>query len=280
MTGFKPATIEAIKSALDRGLSIRQAAGEAGVCYLTAYRYAKAIAEGIPEDRIWRAKRPDERSIEMARLYRSGETLASIGNRYGVTRERVRQVLTRDFEITAKDSGRAQRRKLDNLRRAANRDARYLRTYGCTVAQHEMLLEIGRQMVAAGSSWNTTPTGAFALQRKNAEQRGIGWELNLWQWWSIWSESGRWKQRGRGAHGYVMARNGDTGPYAAWNVAIVPTVINVHAANNKSGLPCGVRRANSREYEAIRTIGGKQFKLGRFPTPELARAAYIAAGAA
>lgn len=38
----------------------------------------------------------DDRTAEMARLYRSGETLQQIGDKYGLTRERVRQIFRSD----------------------------------------------------------------------------------------------------------------------------------------------------------------------------------------
>ena len=45
------------------------------------------------------------RANEMAVLYKAGHTLQEIGHRYDLTRERVRQIMTQRFGITAKDGG-------------------------------------------------------------------------------------------------------------------------------------------------------------------------------
>src|SRR6516225_9333463 len=61
----------------------------------------------------------------------------------------------------------------------------------------------------------------FRQQRTQAKVRGIEWELPYWEWLQIWQDSGHLDERGRRKGQWVMARNGDIGPYAAWNVKIV-----------------------------------------------------------
>jgi hypothetical protein len=70
------------------------------------------------------------------------------------------------------------------------------------------------------------------------QRLAIGWELNLWQWWSIWQRSGKWEQRGRGSR-YGMCRFNDTGPYASGNVYIATCVDNTkdYWANRRSFQP-------------------------------------------
>jgi hypothetical protein len=51
-------------------------------------------------------------------------------------------------------------------------------------------------------------------------------DATLPQWWSVWTESGKWAVRGRG-DGYVMARNLDAGAYAQGNVYICSQVQNM-----------------------------------------------------
>jgi hypothetical protein len=62
---------------------------------------------------------------------------------------------------------------------------------------------------------------AYNRQKCNAGKRGIGWNLTLGEWWRIWSDSGKWAERGRGRGKYHMARNRDGGTYAAGNVRII-----------------------------------------------------------
>ena len=61
----------------------------------------------------------------------------------------------------------------------------------------------------------------FGEQKRVAKYRGIGWELEYWEWLQIWQDSGHLHDRGTKKGQWVMARNGDKGPYAANNVRIV-----------------------------------------------------------
>jgi hypothetical protein len=72
---------------------------------------------------------------------------------------------------------------------------------------------------------------AFSTQRCSALTRGVGWDLDLATWWHIWSASGRWAQRGKGPDKYVMARAGDTGPYAVGNVRICTMLENMRESS-------------------------------------------------
>lgn len=62
---------------------------------------------------------------------------------------------------------------------------------------------------------------AYRVQMKNAAQRGIGWEFTYesWEVWWVSHLGSDWrKKRGSRTGQYVMAREGDCGPYAEWNV--------------------------------------------------------------
>jgi hypothetical protein len=61
----------------------------------------------------------------------------------------------------------------------------------------------------------------FVEQKEGARRRGIGWELAYWQWLQIWQDSGHLHERGARGGCWVMARNGDVGPYSEENVRIV-----------------------------------------------------------
>lgn len=50
-----------------------------------------------------------ERNLAMVELYATGETLAAIGDKFGVTRERVRQILGKQGAVTADDARRVRR---------------------------------------------------------------------------------------------------------------------------------------------------------------------------
>lgn len=73
--------------------------------------------------------------------------------------------------------------------------------------------------------------GKFEGQRGNAERRGIPFLLTFDQWLSIWTESGKLAERGRGSEKYCMSRIGDCGAYEVGNVFIQSGRNNISDGN-------------------------------------------------
>lgn len=155
---------------------------------------------------------PDPRAAEMAALFKSGKTHAEIGVQYRICDERVRQLLKRWHGLTHNDGGRV---AAAIARRAKAKDDASIIRWGCTYAQYAAIRAL------------KGPMRSYCNQRNSAGQRGIGWELNLWQWWTLWQDSGHWSKRGSGGDDYVMCRNGDVGPYAVGNVYFATSRENV-----------------------------------------------------
>lgn len=146
-----------------------------------------------------------ERAEAFAVLYRAGKTLHEIGEQHGITRERVRQLLSM-IGLKRADGGMAVRTATLRQAKSLARNERYCRRFGVGFDQYRQIPVAARR--------------AFCGQRRNAKQRGIMWAMTLGQWWAIWQASGKWEQRGCRGDSYVMARIGDSGPYAPHNVYI------------------------------------------------------------
>lgn len=172
------------------------------------------------------------RAEAMAAMYSGGKTLAEIGSLYGLTRERVRQIIKKRHGLTAKDGGLSKRTERARSSREAKRDAKTLEKYGCTYRQYRGLVRIGTKIKSSGGSTCKTPTGAWHSQRRNAIRRGIEWNISLWDWWTAWQKSGKWEQRGKKAGDYVMCRFGDVGAYEVGNVYIATASHNCSVQPN------------------------------------------------
>lgn len=204
--------VENLQSFAASGFTMEETSIEIGEPYDFVARYARKYGIKFLRSGLARA---DERSQQMAALYRDGKTLVEIGNIFNLTRERVRQIISKHHGITAKNGGKCVRAKKRRIISQAKRDASALRKWGCTWSQYQMLRQLKK------------PTRAFSEQKRNAKARGIEWHLTLWQWWMIWQDSGHWEDRGRTLGKYGMCRYGDKGPYSVDNVYIATCTQNI-----------------------------------------------------
>lgn len=157
----------------------------------------------------------DSRTLEMEALYRSGQTLEQVGQKYGVTRERVRQLISARG-VTRLDGGKAVERFLRThdiiAKEKAYLEDRDRRCY----EKKGMSLERWKEHVAQWGNGKGSPFVVFTVQRSN--YRPV-WELSFADWWALWEESGKWAEHGRG-FGYQMIRYGGSGLYKLGNVFI------------------------------------------------------------
>lgn len=193
----------------------------------SAWQISRAIGKNYSTVKVWAARNgvvltphveardPISRidPAKAAAAFMAGNTYGEIGQMFGVSRERVRQVL-RKQGLTSKDGGMAAskpQRMASSAARAAARvaamDAKDLERWGLTYAEK-------KEMRANGL------IAAFCNQRISADARGISWSLTFPEWYEIWLSSGFLELRGTGKEFYCMSRLEDSGGYAVGNVEI------------------------------------------------------------
>jgi DNA-binding CsgD family transcriptional regulator len=154
------------------------------------------------------------RKKAMVELYRAGWILEDIGFAWGLTRERVRQIVNLDGAEVGGQTVRTIGRRMDRLAGAPKCEMASLRVYGCGRAR---AIELNGGVALSSSKGRAA---AYRQQRSSASARGIAWNLPFEDWCAIWDASGRWALRGVGKGKYCMARYGDTGGYVLGNVYI------------------------------------------------------------
>lgn len=160
-----------------------------------------------------------QRTAAMAAMYRQGITLKAIGEKFGVTRERVRQIL-KTVGMNGKDGGahfRSASKKSHDPDRLATR---IRQKWGLDV-------ETWRRLRADGTILR------YTQQRNNARSRAIPFLLSFSQWYAIWQASGKLDLCGRGKGKFCMSRLNDAGAYELGNVHVQPCVENSREAVNK-----------------------------------------------
>lgn len=120
--------------------------------------------------------------------------------------------------------------------------------------------------------------GAYKRQKYDAAKRGIEFEFEFEEWLTWWEQQlgPDWiKLRGCRKGQFCMARKGDKGPYASWNVDCLTTTQNhkEQAANGLCGFKKGVKLNKNYKKTQI-----KIYRQGKKITPEIARIIYAATG--
>lgn len=184
------------------------------------------------------------RDTEIARLYTEMPvTLKDLGDAYGITRERVRQVLKRQG-ITSDDAARSAMREARNEAleelRTARRDKLTERVYGCGLDK-ALTLNGGHPLREHGTRSH------YYLQRRVNVARHEGWDqwqLTFPEWAALWAGKPLGSRHGPGS--YVVHRIDKTKPWTIDNVTLMrrdectARVVSAYYANLRSE-PCSSR---------------------------------------
>ncbi len=95
---------------------------------------------------------------------------------------------------------------------------------------------------------------AYDTQYGNADSRGIAWRFTFPQWVAWWEQQlgpDWFKLRGVHRYEYCMARFGDEGPYAVWNVECITNAQNCSDRKRLCGEEHPGRRLTAEEVCAI-----------------------------
>jgi hypothetical protein len=172
----------------------------------------------------------EARTERMLQMCAAGLTLQQVGDQFGITRERVRQIVasrgmkkdSRGVHVRTNSS----RQKVAETK-AMRRDHRAMQNYGCA---YGVVLALNGPGLARKESL----ASRFRMQRKNAQVRGIEFHISFSDWVAVWQKSGHLHQRGRGHGKYVMSRFGDVGAYKLGNVFIQLADENCSEGNKRA----------------------------------------------
>lgn len=102
--------------------------------------------------------------------------------------------------------------------------------------------------------YKKTPKTAYDIQKRLAGKRGLGWEFTFEKWCDWWEiELGKdwFKKRGPHTGQYVMARNGDIGPYAVGNIRCALVEENHNDYNLNKGCQKGIYKRKNLTREVV-----------------------------
>lgn len=130
-----------------------------------------------------------------------GLTMNDIAEKYDMSRERIRQILRDNFNLSGKDGLARINTKKQHLAERQAADDKFKRKHGMSKAEFKAI-KIQHTIVKNGKEINAVYQG-FLNQRANAHRSKVAFHLNFAQWWKLWNESGFFDQRGQGKYGLV-----------------------------------------------------------------------------
>lgn len=161
----------------------------------------------------------ERRNKMIVSLCLRGKSMQKVGEKYGICRERVRQII-REHGIPTDVVGSEARRKraIENARKRkqAAREHKRRRVenlWGVPLEEYERLR-------AMDPDFMHTPLGRFIVWRKNQNQHHGGCYMTFAEWWGVWERSGKYHLCGFGSSNYVMSRRDFGAPLTVDNAMV------------------------------------------------------------
>ena len=169
------------------------------------------------------------RNKEIVSKFKQGQTLASIGLDYGISRQAV-QILVKRCKLDRTKGGyfgsakrvkeRASHKKELNREHTEHMNNKYGMDY-------KKVRKIQKEFNDPTQPTLTNPTYIFFRKQQNAINALIEWDLTFGEWWNLWEKSKKWKERGRKSHEYVLGRKNKAEGFTIENSSIMTNSQNI-----------------------------------------------------
>lgn len=160
---------------------------------------------------------PKENEQYICAEFKAGKTMIAIAKELGVTYQAIHRILGK-HGLSRKDGGKSAQVVAREADTTIDKVLSMCDKYGCTREQWDLLREFD-------PDYKKTPLAAFHTYKNNFNNLypDIEFDLSLWDWWIIWSESLMWGKHKRNPDGmYVMAQKDKSLPLSKDNARIIP----------------------------------------------------------
>lgn len=157
-----------------------------------------------------------ETEKDICSAFVAGKTTTELSVMYEMTTGGIHRILKKNG-LSRADGGKS--------KVVAERKAKASATASPLQDRHGCSDEQWDQLRAMDEDYKKTPLAAFNTFKNNFQNlyKDIPFSMTLWEWWTLWDESGRWAQHTRNPEGlWVMAQKDKSLPLTKDNARVIP----------------------------------------------------------